>query len=188
MIREKPLVVNKVTEKDNPTELTRPDIDEVVRTLETADAHRISDVIEGDLKFGTSPRRSAYFGMASSELIGSRGLENVEGFINVANYPSQANIPDSEWGSIGNVRFLLSSIGSKIENASLLGRDVYNIFITGMEAYARVYQDNYTSQIIYRDPMYSGPLAQVYSLGYKMANANRILNDSWIIAHRCTLA
>jgi hypothetical protein len=40
----------------------------------------------------------------------------------------------SEWGAVGNLRFLVSSIGSVTPAGSALGADVYNIFCVGMEA------------------------------------------------------
>jgi len=54
----------------------------------------------------------------------------------------------SEWGSISNLRFLLSSIGSVSANASNNGNNVFNIFCVGMEAYACVQQDGYSATFI----------------------------------------
>jgi N4-gp56 family major capsid protein len=171
---------------DNPTEITRADVDTVIRTLQNNDAYTISDYIEGDDKFGTAPVRDAYFAMGNSQLIGN--LEAVNGFIAKAQYPSQMDTLRPEWGSISNLRFLLSSIGSVTANGSALGADVYNIFVAGMEAYAVVEQDGYSSQFIYRPPIYDGPLALNASVGYKMAQVPRITNDAWVINLRATLA
>ena len=55
------------------------------------------------------------------------------------------NALNSEWGSIGNLRFLISSIGSFSANASSLGNNVFNIFCVGMEAYACIQQDGYSA-------------------------------------------
>jgi len=46
---------------DTPTELTRSDVDEVVRTLLGNNAYTILDNIEGEDKFGTAPVRDALF-------------------------------------------------------------------------------------------------------------------------------
>src|SRR5208282_1598524 len=117
---------------DNPTEITRSDVDTVVRTLLDNNAYTIMDNIEGQDKFGTAPVRRAYFALTSTNLTGN--LDNVAGFINVNQYPSPMNALESEWGAIGNLRFLISSIGSVTPNASSLGANVYNIFCVGMEA------------------------------------------------------
>jgi len=157
---------------DNPTEITRSDVDEVVRTLLNNDAYTIMDNIEGEDKFGTAPVRDAYFALCSTQLTGN--LDAVAGFIHKNQYPSPMNALRSEWGSIGNLRFLVSSIGSKTSNASNLGNDVFNVFCVGMEAYACIEQDGYSASFIYRPPIYDGPLALNASVGYKFAEVPRI--------------
>jgi N4-gp56 family major capsid protein len=171
---------------DNPTEITRSDVDVVVRTLLDNDAYTILDNIEGEDKFGTAPVRDAYFALASTQLTGD--LDNVAGFIHKNQYPSPMNALRSEWGSIGNLRFLVSSIGSSTANASANNADVFNIFCVGMEAYACIEQDGYSASFIYRPPIYDGPLALNASVGWKMAQVPRITNDQWVINLRCTLA
>lgn len=171
---------------DNPTEISRSDVDEVVRTLLSNDAYSIMDNIEGQDKFGTAPVRQAYFALCHTDLTGN--LDNVAGFIHKNQYPSPMNTLDSEWGSIGNVRYLVSSIGSRVPNASANGNTIYNIFNVGMEAYACIEQDGYSSSFIYRPPIYDGPLALNASVGWKMAEVPRILNDEWILNQRVTRA
>lgn len=173
------------TNGDNPTEVTRADVDNVVRTLLSADAKTLADDIEGADKFGTAPVRHAFMGMCSTELSGS--LDGVNGFTHVSQYPSQMNIARSEWGAIGNVRFFLSSKGAVRANSSVLGANVYPIFITGMEAYGLVKQDGYTANFIYRPSIYSGPMALNSTAAFKMAYASRILNDAWILSLNVTL-
>jgi N4-gp56 family major capsid protein len=171
---------------DNPTEITRSDVDTVVRALLNNNAYTIMDNIEGEDRFGTAPTRDSFFALCSTQLIGN--LDNVNGFIQKAQYPSPMNALRSEWGAIGNLRFLVSSIGSISPNASSLGADVYNIFCVGMEAYACIQQDGYSASFIYRPPIYDGPLALNASVGWKMAEVPRITNDQWVINLRATLA
>ena len=173
------------TNGDNPTEMVRSDVDAVIQTLAGNNAYTISDNIEGDDKFGTAPVRDAYFALGSTNLI--RTIENVNGFIAKAQYPSQMNTLRPEWGSISNLRFLLASIGSVSPTSSALGADVYNIFCVGMEAYACIEQDGYSAQFLYRPPIYDGPLALNSSVGYKFAEVPRITNDAWVINLRSTL-
>lgn len=171
---------------DNPTEITRSDVDEVIRTLADANAYTIAEHIEGEDKFGTAPVRDAYFALSSTQLIGD--LEQVQGFIAKAQYPSPQHALRPEWGSVSNLRFLLSSIGSTTANASANGNDIFNIFCVGMEAYACIEQDGYSAQFIYRPPIYDGPLALNASVGYKFAQVPRITNDAWVINLRTTLS
>jgi len=171
---------------DNPTEISRSDVDEVVRTLLNNDAYTILDNIEGEDKFGTAPIRDAYFALASTQLTGN--LDSVAGFIQKNQYPAPMNALRSEWGAIGNLRFLVSSIGSTTPTASANGANVFNIFCVGMEAYACIEQDGYSASFIYRPPIYDGPLALNASVGYKFAEVPRITNDLWVINLRATLA
>ena len=171
---------------DNPTELTADDVAIVVAALLGNNAYTIMDNIEGEDKFGTAPVRDAFFALCSTSLIGN--FDQVNGFINKSQYPSPMNALRSEWGAIGNLRFLVSSIGSITPNASNLNANVYNIFCAGMEAYACIEQDGYSAQFIYRPPIYDGPLALNASVGYKFAEVPRILNDLWVLNLRCTLS
>lgn len=171
---------------DNPTEMSRYDVDVVVRTLLNNNAYTIMDNIEAENKYGTAPVRDAFFALGNSKLIGD--LDLCAGFIQKNQYPSPMNALRSEWGSIGNLRFLLSSIGSVTANASNLGEDVYNIFCVGMEAYACIEQDGYSAQFIYRPPIYDSALALNATAGYKFAEVPCITNDLWVINLRTTLS
>lgn len=170
---------------DNPTNLTSTDVDEVVATLLNNNAYTIMDNIEGEDKFGTAPVRDAYFALCSTSL--TKNLNGVNGFIQKNQYPAPMEALRSEWGAVGNLRFLISSIGSSVANASMLGATVYNIFCVGMEAYACIEQDGYSASFIYRPPIYDGPLALNASVGYKFAEVPRITNDLWVINLRATL-
>ncbi len=171
---------------DVPTEITRSDVDTVVRALLNNNAYTIMDNIEGEDKFGTAPVRDAYFALCSTQLTGN--LDSVAGFIQKNQYPAPMNALRSEWGAIGNLRFLISSIGSQVPSASSLGNTVFNIFCVGMEAYACIEQDGYSASFIYRPPIYDGPLALNASVGYKFAEVPRITNDLWVINLRATQA
>lgn len=173
------------TNGDTPTNIDISDVQTVVRTLLTNNAYTILDNIEGEDKFGTAPVRDAYFALCSTQLTGN--LDSMSGFIQKSQYPSPMNALYSEWGAAGNLRFLISSIGSQSPQASALGATVFNIFCTGMEAYASIEQDGYSAAFIYRPPIYDGPLALNASVGYKFAQVPRILNDLWIINLRATL-
>ena len=46
---------------DSPTEITRSDVDDVVRTLLDNNAYTILDNIEGEDKFGTAPKMNGRY-------------------------------------------------------------------------------------------------------------------------------
>ena len=134
----------------------------------------------------TAPVRDAYLALCSTNL--TADLNNVAGFIQKNQYPSPMNVARAEWGSIGNLRFFTSSIGSVSANASLNGADIYNIFCVALEAYAIVEQDGYSAQFIYRPPIFDGPLAQNCSVGWKMSQVPVITNDLWVVNLQATLS
>lgn len=181
-------VVNSVNgvNGDSPTEITRADVDGVVATLQGNDGDFIANVIEGEDRFGTGPVRDSYFGLSDTGMIGQ--LEACNGFLNKAQYPSQSNISPSEWGSVGNVRFFLSSRGSITTAASLLGANIYNNFITAQDAYAKIEQNGVSAKFIYHAPGHGDDPAELrQTAAWRMAQVPRITNDAWIINLRATL-
>ena len=170
---------------DSPTELSRSDIDATILALLGNDAIMISDNIEGTLKFGTAPVREAFWGMMSTSVLDD--LEAVTGFISQAQYPSNMNVLNAEWGSVSNIRFLYSSKGSVTPNASLNGNNIYNIFVTGQEAYAIIELTNATASFIYTPPGGpTDPLRRLQLGAWKMAQVPRLMNDAWLFNLRCT--
>ena len=79
---------------DNPTEITLPDVQTVVRTLLGGNAYTITDNIAGENRFGTTPVRNGYFALCNTDLTGN--LENVQNFIHNSQYPAPINILQSE--------------------------------------------------------------------------------------------
>lgn len=171
---------------DNPTEITRTDVDFVIRTLRNNSAMSFVTGVEGENRFGTSPVRDAYFAIGHTNLIGQ--LDTCNGFINKWTYPNQQSTLDSEWGAIGNLRFLLSPIASVIPTSSLMGADIYSIVCTGREAFAAIEQDGYSASFLYRPAIYDSALSLNCQIGYKFAEVPIIQNDSWCLNLRCTLA
>jgi len=115
---------------DNPTELSASDIAVIVQTLLGNNAKVIADGIEGSNKIGTAPIRNSYFALCDSDL--TPDLNDIDGFTHSAQYPQQKNILPSEWGTVQNLRFFISSEGSVTTAGSASGNDIYNIFCIGM--------------------------------------------------------
>jgi len=173
---------------DNPTEMARADIDGLVGAMQGNDAEFIDDSIPGTDSVGTGPIRDAYLFLCHTNMIGQ--MENVNGFINKAQYPNagKGNQP-SEWGSIGNGRFHVSSRGSFTVAASLLGNDVYNNFVCAQKAYSMVDLDGASSKIIYHPPGWGNdPTELRQTLGFRFTFGAVIDNNLWINNLRATLA
>lgn len=173
------------TNGSTPTELTLDDIDEATTALQMASAYMIFDNIDGENKFGSAPVRDAFFAMANTKLIPT--INRLDGFISKANYSSPYKALEAEWGTVNNVRILTSPIGSVSPNASDDNRDVYNMFICGMQSYGIVEQSGATAQFIYTSPILNGPLALNSTSGVVFSGAYQILNDEWILNLRSTL-
>jgi N4-gp56 family major capsid protein len=171
---------------DNPTELTVRDISAVASALDTANAFKFLSGKEGEDRFGSAPVRSAYFFLTSTEM--QPTFDAIQQFTSSWNYPNQNDVIYSEYGALLNARILTSSESAVQRNASMNGADVFNNMMIARESYAHIDQDGYSSQLIYRPPIYSGPLALNGTLGVKFAQAQAILQETWLRNVRCTLA
>lgn len=165
---------------DNPTNLGVSDFSLVATTLDTNNAYKFMSGIEGMDRFGTGPVRSAYFMLSSTELQSDFDGLTGSGFLNQWNYPNNSSALPSEYGSVFNVRILTSSEAAVARGASANGQDVYYNTTVGKQAVTHINQDGYSMQLIYRDPYYSGMLAQNATLAVKFAQAQAITQDTAI--------
>jgi N4-gp56 family major capsid protein len=170
---------------DTPTNLDDSDLEEVTALLAEEDAKMIFSSIVGEDRIGTGPQRDAYLALGHIRLL--KDIQNLTNFFSKWNYPNNNRSLPAEWGSVDNIRFMLSSVGAIERNASDLGADVYDIFVQGLEGIGCVKQDNFTSRFLYRPPIFSDPLFQNVTLGYVTAQAPVLLNDLWVEKVRCTL-
>jgi len=170
----------------NPTNLGMSDFSLVATTLDTNNAYKFMSGIEGMDRFGTGPVRSAYFMLSSTEL--QSDFDQLTGpngaFLSQWNYPTNASALPSEYGSVFNIRILTSSEAPVARNAAInnLGalNDVYYNTVLGKQALTHINQDGYSMNLIYRDPYYSGMLAQNATLAVKFAQAQAITQDTAI--------
>lgn len=174
---------------DNPTNLGVTDFSLVVTTLDTNNAYKFMSGIEGMDRFGTGPVRSSYFMLSSTEL--QTDFDSLQSFGSLTflsqwNYPTNASALPSEYGSVGNIRILTSSEAPVARGASELGNDVYYNTVLGKQAITHINQDGYSMNLIYRDPYYSGMLAQNATLAVKFAQAQAITQDTAIRNLLCT--
>ena len=92
----------------------------------------------------------------------------------------------SEYGSVFNTRILTSSEAPVARAASANGQDVYYNTILGKQAITHINQDGFSMNLIYRDPYYSGMLAQNATLAVKFCQAQGITQDTAIRNLLCT--
>jgi N4-gp56 family major capsid protein len=165
---------------DNPTNLGVSDFSLVASTLDTNNAYKFMSGIEGMDRFGTGPVRSAYFMLSSTELQTDFDGLTGQGFLSQWNYPTNASALPSEYGSVFNIRILTSSEAPVARASSANGQDVYYNTVLGKQAITHINQDGYSMNLIYRDPYYSGMLAQNATLAVKFAQSQAITQDTAI--------
>ena len=167
---------------DNPTNLGVSDFSLVAATLDTNNAYKFMSGIEGMDRYGTGPVRSAYFMLSSTELQPDFDALQGSGFKSQWDYPTNSSAVPSEYGSVFNIRILTSSEAPVSRASSAASRDVYYNTVLGHQAITHVSQDGYSMNLIYRDPFYSGMLAQNATLAVKFAQARNFgLYKSWVI-------
>ena len=105
--------------------------------------------------------------------------------IKVTDLTNSSALP-AEYGSVYNVRILVSSEAPIARGASANGRDVFYNSVVGKQAVTHINQDGYSMNLIYRDPYYSGMLAQNATLAVKFAQAQAITQDTAIRNLLCT--
>lgn len=101
-----------------------------------------------------------------------------QGFKSQWDYPTNASALPQEYGSVFNIRILTSSEAPVARMASKNGQDVYYNTVLGKQALTHINQDGYSMNLIYRDPYYSGMLAQNATLAVKFAQAQALTQDT----------
>lgn len=170
---------------DLPTEMALSDADDVVTLLQNNSGEYITNMIPGEMKIGTSPIGDAYGCMLTTRMIPV--LNSISGFVRKFQYPNVSETLSSEWGGVNNIRFFVSEQGSVTPNASLLGNDVANCFVSAKEAYKVVWQAGGKARFIYLPPGYNNdPCMLRHTAGCSFYQGQCITNDLWIMNVRST--
>ena len=169
---------------DSPTSLSRNDFNNIESILLNNDARTMLESIEAQDRFSTGPTRDAFICLASTSL--SSDLQNVQGVLLKNAYPSQEGLRPEECCSIGRFRVFVSSKAAKQPGASMLGRTVYTLPMFGLEAAAKIEQNQYTSVIGSRPAWVVSNVAQNSGLYARFAIARAITNQNWISGLKCT--
>ena len=168
----------------NPTNLGLTDFSLVATTLDTNNAYKFMSGILGENRFGSGPVRSSYFMLSSTELQSDFDQLVGFGFLNQWNYPNNTSALPSEYGNVFNIRILTSSEApvarNAVQNNAGVFNDVYYNTVLGKQAITHINQDGFSMNLIYRDPYYSGMLAQNATLAVKFAQAQALTQDTAI--------
>lgn len=162
------------------TLLNAVDIKTARQALRSGDAEHLTQLVRGGTGQGTSPIRASFFAMADTDL--EDDLDVVSGFKHVANYAGQQGVDVSEYGATDGVRWLTTTQGATSGSN-------YLIPIVGKNAYGVVDINGGTAKSIIKGFGSGGtvdPLDQRATVGWKMWQVARILNDANIIVLVCT--
>jgi len=163
---------------DQPSNISLNDVNNIENILLGNDARTMLTDLEATLRFGTAGVRDAFIALANTNL--SSDLQRVQGVLLKSAYPTQEGIRPEEYCSISRFRFFVSSKGAKTPGISLRGNTIYTIPMYGLEAAAKIEQNNYTAVIGYRPPWVVSSVAQNSQLYAKFAIARAITNQNWI--------
>ena len=163
---------------DQPSNISLNDVNNIENILLGNDARTMLTNLEATLKFGTGGVRDAFIALANTNL--GADLQKVQGVLLKSAYPNQEGIRPEEYCSISRFRFFVSSKAARTPGISLKGNTVYTIPMYGLEAAAKIEQNNYTAIIGYRPPWVVSSVAQNGQLYAKFAIARAITNQNWI--------
>jgi len=164
------------------TLLNATDIKAVRQTMRENKAKFMTQLMRAGTGQGTSPIRPAYWGIMDTDL--ETDLENVAGFKSVANYSGHQGVDPVEWGYTHNIRWLTTTQGyvsSSTYSLPIIGKDAYGIIeLSGGNAKAivKAFGSGGTEDA----------LEQRATVGWKMWQVARILNDLFIHVLKCTAA
>ena len=163
------------TNGNTPTELTKADIDDVVKTLVGGNADMLAPQLNASTGVGTAPIRARFWGIMHTDLMDD--LEDVSNFKHISEY-AQNNALDGEWGSTGNVGWLLSTVAHKSSDTPAQ----YYLPIIGKNAYAVTDLEGASETITkpFGSAGTADPLNREATAGWKMAFVARILNDAFM--------
>lgn len=169
------------------TNMTPNDWRNVARILLGNSAKTVMESIEAQDRIGTGPVRNAYMALGHTDL--TVDLDNLAGFRRAEEYPDQSKIIPSEFGAFSYFRFFVAAnpIGAINTNVSARDADVYPVICAGQEAASMTSLEGYNAKLVYRDPLMASSLALYAEIGYKFADAPRVLYDQWVIRALMTL-
>ena len=192
--------------------ITLTDIKYAVNLLNRGSAITFTTPGYGDLKTGTNPTRSAYYGIAHVDV--EEDIRGLTGFQDVVTYGGYTETMPFEFGAVGGVRWCATEIipistgagtttsAGTIRGATSILNDVYSTYIYGKEAVGSVglgMQFGTTSttgydpkkppgvELIYKPVGTVGTdlFNEVSSLAWKSWWAAAVLNAAWGVKVRC---
>jgi len=164
--------------------LTENDFKIMALKLKNQRGMKFNKVITGTTSIGTTPVRSAYFGIVSPEV--TEDLRNLSGWKNVETYSDYSKAVEDEVGSIGDFRIIESYNNAPIpDQGDDEDTNVYLSLFFAKDAYATVTLRGKGGIQTKVKPLGSAgsqdPLDQYGTIGWKAITGCAILNEAWLI-------
>lgn len=169
---------------DSPSNPSRSDFNNIENILSNNDARTMLESINAMDKFSTGPTRDAFLCLASTAM--QADIQAIQGVLLKNAYPSQEGLRPEEYASVSRFRIFVSSRAAKSPGASMLGRTVYKMPMFGLEAAAKIEQNQYTAVIGSRPSWVVSSVAQNSGLYARFGIARAITNQNWISGLNCT--
>lgn len=159
------------------TEITTTDVELAIDYLTENNGKKLSPNEEGTNAFGTAPVWAAYWMIFNTAI--RSNIKNLANFLSTAQYPRQQSVLEAEYGSLDEVRCVMTSHMFVNTSSSPY---VYSNFMFAANGYGRIAIDDQSMQMIIK-PLGAGEdaLDQRQTMGWKGRLGAVILDDSWVI-------
>lgn len=162
--------------------INRTEIKQAVRTLKGANAKPLTNRIDPNTGYNTTPLNRSYVGIINQDT--TFDLDDATGWIPVEKYPNKSDIMPGEVGSLANVRFIETTNAKVFTGEGASSIDVYATLIFGANAYGISRISGATLQNIVKPLGSAGsadPLNQRATSGWKLTFITKILQQAWLI-------
>ena len=183
---------NGTARTDVTTSISQGLLRKAERSLTRQLARTFTQMVKSTPDFNTESILPSFFGFGHTDL--EYDIRACTGFTDVKDYGHNVKALPGEIGSVGRVRFMLSTIytayasaggaaGAKITTNGT-SADVYPVLIVGRDAYGSVSfkgANAITPFVIAPSHTVADPAAQRGYVGWKTFTKNVILNDPWAV-------
>ena len=162
--------------------LTRAEVREAVRTLQSNDAKPITRMVNPSTGFNSSPIGAAYIGIITENTLFD--LKNETGWVPVEEYASQSGVTEGEVGKMDNVRFVMTTNGKIASSAGSGSIDEHLTLIMGQDYYGISRISGAAMQNIVKPLGSAGtadPLDQRSTSGWKASFVAKVLNENFAV-------
>ena len=162
-----------------PSSISFKDFESATKLLRKASAKKISPMIEGTNKFGTTPVNNSYYCFFHTDL--RDDIRSLDQFVSVEKYASTKGALPTEFGMVDDVRLIETNVGKEVDG-------VYSNFIVGANSHTAVKLSG-ENLSMYRHGFGSAgtedPHNMFMTIGWDIAWTGLVTNDLWMMDLRC---